>query len=74
MQPLFSSIPEGRIVVGRGCSLEALVRSILDQAAADAADSANGFPHDLIAVVEPGEDLKPLLLGHDQPQAAVDLP
>ena len=58
----------------RGCSLEALVRSILDQAAADAADSANGFPHDLIAVVEPGEDLEPLLLGHDQPQAAVDLP
>ena len=58
----------------RGCSLEALVRSILDQAAEDAADSTNGFPHDLIAVVAPGEELEPLLRGHDQPQVSVHLP
>ncbi len=58
----------------RGCSLEALVRSILDQAAEGAADSTTGFPHDLMAVVEPGEELEPLLRGHDQLQAPVDLP
>ena len=57
----------------RGCSLEALARSILDQAAVDTAEST-GFPHDLIAVVEPGEELEPFLRGHDQPQPPVDVP
>ena len=57
----------------RGCSLEALARSILDQAATDTAEST-GFPHDLIAVVEPGEELEPFLRSHDQPQPPVDVP
>ena len=57
----------------RGCSLEALARMILDQAAEDAVVST-GFPHDLIAVIEPGEEIEPFLRDHDQPQAPVDLP
>ena len=57
----------------RGCSLEALVRSILDQVAEEAAIST-GFPDDLIAVVEPGEEIEPFLRDHDQAQAPIDLP
>ncbi len=56
----------------RGCSLEALVRSILDSAAEETVVST-GFPHDLIAVVEPGEDIEPLLRDHDQPQPPLNL-
>ena len=57
----------------RGCSLEALARSILDQAAEDT-PVATGFPHDLIALVEPGEDIEPFLRDHRQPQEPIDLP
>lgn len=59
----------------RGCSLEALVRSILDQAAADAAEPTEPtrFPHDLMAVIEPGEELERFLRGHDQVQPPVDV-
>lgn len=56
----------------RGCSLEALVRSILDRAAEEAIVSTE-FPHDLIAVIEPGEELEPLLRDHDQPQPRFNL-
>ena len=56
----------------RGCSLEALVRSILD-CAAEEAPSANGFPHNLIALVEPGEDIEPSIREHRQPQEPVEL-
>ena len=56
----------------RGCSLEALARSILDQAAEDTS-VATGFPDDLIAVVEPGDDIEPFLREHRQPQEPVDL-
>ena len=56
----------------RGCSLEALVRSILDQAAEEK-PTATRFPHDLIALVEPGEDIEPFIDGHRQPQEPVDL-
>ncbi len=55
----------------RGCSLEALARSILDQAAE--APAATGFPHNLIALVEPGEDIEPFIHEHRQPQEPVDL-
>lgn len=55
----------------RGCSLEALVRSILDQAAEEN-PTATRFPHDLIALVEPGEDIEPFIDGHRQPQGPVD--
>ena len=56
----------------RGCSLEALVRSILD-GAAEEAPSAAGFPHNLLALVEPGEDIEPFIRGHRQPQEPVEL-
>ena len=58
----------------RGCSLEALVRSILDQAAAVGSAPAVRFPHNLMAVVEPGDELEPFLQSHDQVQLPVDLP
>jgi len=56
----------------RGCSLDALARSILDQAAGEA-PPATRFPHDLIALVEPGEDIEPFIREHRQPQAPMDL-
>ena len=56
----------------RGCSLEALARSILDQAAEDTSD-ATGFPDDLIALVEPGDDIEPFLREQRQPQEPIDL-
>jgi len=56
----------------RGCSLEALVRSILDHAA-DEPSSAGRFPHNLIALVEPGEDIEPFIQDHRQPQEPVEL-
>lgn len=56
----------------RGCSLEALARSILDQAAEDTS-AATGFPDDLIALVEPGDDIEPFLREHRQPQEPIDL-
>ena len=55
-----------------GCSLEALARSILDQAA-HAPVPPTGFPHDLIALVDPGEDLELFIQEHDQPQTVVEL-
>ena len=56
----------------RGCSLEALARSILDLAAEEAS-AATRFPHNLIALVEPGEDIEPFIREHRQPQEPVDL-
>ena len=56
----------------QGCSLEALARSILDHAAEDLAVEA-GFPHDLISLVEPGEDIEPFLREHRHVQEPVDL-
>ena len=56
----------------RGCSLESLARSILDQAAL-APMPQSRFPHDLIALVEPGDDIESFLREHDQPQRPVEL-
>ena len=56
----------------RGCSLEALVRSILDRAA-ETAPPTSSFPYDLIALVEPGEDIEPFIHEHRQPQEPVEL-
>lgn len=56
----------------RGCSLESLARSILDEAAGETVQSTR-FPHDLMKVIEPGEEIEPLLRLHDQPQRQVDL-
>ena len=56
----------------RGCSLEALVRSILDHAAEETSP-AGRFPHDLIALVEPGEDIEASIRDHRYPQEPVEL-
>ena len=56
----------------RGCSLEALVRSILDAAAEEASPAAR-FPHNLLALVEPGEDIEPFIRAHKQPQEPIKL-
>ena len=56
----------------RGCSLEALVRSILDDAAEQAPPTGR-FPHDLIALLEPGKDIDGFISEHRQPQEPVKL-
>ena len=57
-----------------GSSLEALVRSILDQAAQELDPAPTSrFPHNLIAIVEPGEDIEPLIVEHDERQEPVEL-
>ncbi len=54
-----------------GCSLEALARSILDQAA-HLPVAPTRFPHDLVALVVPGEEIDSFLQSHDQPQSVVE--
>lgn len=56
-----------------GRSLESLARSILDEAASEESAQSPRFPHDLIAVVEPGEDIETHLHTHDQSQLPVVL-
>ena len=56
-----------------GRNLEALARSILHQAAAEEPAASTRFPHDLVAVVEPGEDIEPHLRTIDRPQSPVEL-
>ena len=41
------------------------MRSVLDQAAEEIPQTT-GFPHDLIALVEPGEDIEPFIREHRQ--------
>ena len=60
-----------RLAEQRRCSLEALARAILDQAAEEI-PTGTSFPHDLIALVEPGEDIEPFIDGHRQPQRIVN--
>ncbi len=55
-----------------GCSLEALARSILDQAANDTTKPER-FPYNLMEVIEPGEDIDRFLREHQQKQQPVDL-
>ena len=56
----------------RGCSLEALVRSILDHAAEEPS-TAESFPHNLIALLEPGDDISSFIEQNKQPREPVDL-
>ena len=57
-----------------GRSLEAYVRGVLDQAASVAvSERTSRFPHDLMALVEPGEDIEPLIAQQDDKQEPVDL-
>jgi plasmid stability protein len=60
--------------VASGRSLEAYVRTLLDQAAgAPSPASAARFPHDLIALVEPGEDIEPLIGEQNEHQSPIEL-
>ncbi|WP_295881455.1 hypothetical protein [uncultured Thiohalocapsa sp.] len=60
--------------VASGRSLEAHVRSLLDQAAAATqSTSAARFPHDLIALLEPGEEIEPLIAEQDEQQSPIEL-
>lgn len=56
-----------------GCSLEALAGSILDQAAHEPIESTPPYPYNLMAVVEPGENVEPYIREHDQKQRPVEL-
>ncbi len=56
----------------RGCSLEALARSILDSAA-EYTEKYSNFPLDLVSLVTPGEDIEPYLQEHDHPITKPDL-
>lgn len=55
-----------------GCSLESFVRALLDQAARTPVPQSR-FPHDLIALVEPGQDIEPFLDELDEPQKTIEL-
>lgn len=55
-----------------GLSLESFVRGLLDQAA-EVPIAPSQFPHDLIALVEPGQDIDPFLEELDQAQKPVEL-
>lgn len=55
-----------------GLSLESFVRGLLDQAA-EVPTPESQFPHDLIALVEPGQDIEPFLKELDQAQKPVEL-
>ena len=56
-----------------GLGLEALVRSICDGAASEEAARSSRFPHDLIAVVGPGEYIETQLRTHTPSQLPVEL-
>ena len=55
-----------------GLSLESFVRGLLDQAA-EVPIVQSQFPHDLIALVEPGQDIDPFLEELDQAQKPIEL-
>lgn len=55
-----------------GCSLESFVRTLLDQAA-QAPIPQSRLPHDLIALVEPGQDIEPFIDELDQRQNTIEL-
>jgi len=55
-------------------SLEAYVRGLLEQAAdATPTRQPTAFPYDLIALVEPGDDIERLIEEQDQEQPIVQL-
>jgi len=57
-----------------GRSLETHVRALLDQAARVRPEpESQSFPHDLIALVEPGEDIEALIAAQDQTQPPIEL-
>ena len=57
-----------------GRSLEAHVRDLLDQAADRFPEpEKNSFPYDLVALVEPGEDILAFIDEQDQKQPLVEL-
>ena len=63
-----------RQAMATGRSLEAHVRGLLDQAADRAPEpEKNAFPYDLIALVEPGEDILAFIDEQDEKQPVVKL-
>lgn len=57
-----------------GRSLEAHVRDLLDRAADTLPEPGKrSFPHDLIALVEPGEDIEMFIDEQDQEQSVIEL-
>lgn len=60
--------------IASGRSLEAHVRGLLDQAADRLPKpQTKAFPYDLIALVEPGEDIAKFIDEQDQKQPTVEL-
>ena len=61
--------------VQSGCSLEALARTILDRAAEETASRPKGrtFPYNLIAELEPGEDIEPYIRARDYLQDPIEM-
>jgi plasmid stability protein len=55
-----------------GRSLEAYVRGLLEQTA-DTAPQPQGFPYDLMALVEPGQDIEGFIDEQDRTQPIVRL-
>lgn len=57
-----------------GRSLEAHIQALLNRAAGVCPEAeAKPFPHDLIALVEPGEDIEPHIEAQDQTQPSIEL-
>lgn len=57
-----------------GLSLEAYVKGLLERAAVQStAGSQPAFPYDLMALVEPGDDIAPFIAEQDRAQSVVDL-
>jgi plasmid stability protein len=57
-----------------GRSLEGYLRDLLAEAAHEPRrGSKDRFPYHLIALIEPGEDIEPLIVGHDRPQEPIEL-
>ena len=54
-----------RRIAERGCRVDVSDRELPTQ--------LRSFPHDLIALVEPGEDIDPYIHTHDQVQPETDL-
>ena len=58
----------------RGQSIEAFVRGLLEQAAENSPPvNELRFPHNLIALVEPGEDIEPLMAELEDFPRAIEL-
>ncbi len=70
-------VVDGEPLEQRLVALEQLLAGVEEQAldaAAEEVAPTGSFPHNLIALVEPGEDIEPFIREHRHPQEPVDLP